>query len=58
MARLFTEDEAKELAWKAFMSRTTEEEYFWIHRKKARPEFEKWWTEKSKINLNELNSNK
>ena len=48
MENLFIIDEAKELAWKAFISRTTEEEYYYIHRKEAKLDFEKWWNENSK----------
>ena len=39
----YFEKEAKELAWKAYISRTTEEEFFWINKKHAKSEFEKWW---------------
>lgn len=47
----YTEDEVKEIAWLAYMSRTDESEFYFIHRKEARPEFEKWWIlNKTKFN--------
>lgn len=42
-SKTYTEDEVKEVAWKAFMSRTDEREFELIHRKSAKDEFEKWW---------------
>jgi hypothetical protein len=44
-SKLYTEDEAKLIAWKAFMSRTDEREFEMIHRKSAKSVFEKWWNE-------------
>lgn len=41
--KVYTEAECKELAWKAYMSKTDEKEFFMIHRKYAKDEFEKWW---------------
>ncbi|HOB25686.1 MAG TPA: hypothetical protein PKG93_00845 [Bacilli bacterium] len=39
----YTTKEAKEIAWKAFLSQTTEKEFEMITRKSARSVFEKWW---------------
>jgi hypothetical protein len=37
----YIESNLKQIAWKAYMSRTTEEEFEFIHRKLAKDEFEK-----------------
>lgn len=48
MEKIYFEDECKEIAWKAYMSRTDEREFEMIHRKSARDEFEKWWIKNGK----------
>lgn len=41
----YTIESIKELAWKAYISQTNEEEFYKIHRKDAKIEFEKWWND-------------
>lgn len=48
MDKIYFEEKVKEIAWKAYMSRTDEKEFEMIHRKSARDEFEKWWN-KNKV---------
>lgn len=43
-------DKDKELCYKAYMSRTTEEEFRSIHKKDPRAEFEKWWLKNQYLN--------
>ena len=45
-SKTYTEDEVKEISWKAFMCRTDEREFELIHKKSAKDEFEKWWMSK------------
>lgn len=40
-------DIAKRLAYKAYMSRTDEQEFRLIHKKDPKEVFEKWWKENS-----------
>ena len=44
----YTEEEAKKIAWEAFISRTDEKEYFFIHRREAKADFEIWWNKNKK----------
>lgn len=48
MDKIYFDDECKEIAWKAYMSRTDEKEFELIHRKSAKDEFEKWWNKNCK----------
>jgi len=41
--KLFTENEVKEIAWKAYLSTVDESEFELIHRNPAKIEFEEWW---------------
>jgi hypothetical protein len=44
----YTENEAKKLAYKAFMARTDEAEFRAIHRKEPGEVFEIWWNKNKK----------
>ena len=44
----YSEEDVKELCYKAFMSRTDEDEFRAIHHKEPRVVFEKWWLKNKK----------